>query len=72
MTPFQQDLFFLVVTALPMLWVLRRMGLPLWWAGLFLISLVLPFLGHMLLACVLALKSWPKLPMPEKPKRRSA
>jgi hypothetical protein len=71
MTPLQQDLFFVIITLLPMLWVLRRMGLSLLWAGLLLLSLLLPFMGHMVLACVLALKSWPKLPMPEKPKRRT-
>jgi len=70
--PWVYDLFFSVITLWPMLIILRRMGLPPYWAGLNLFSLLLPFLGQLLFIGFVCLRPWPKLPMPKKPQGRRA
>jgi len=70
--PWVYDLFFCFITLWPTIVILRRMGLPVWWAALSLASLVLPFLGQMLLLGLLAVRPWPKLPMPKRKQGRAA
>jgi predicted PurR-regulated permease PerM len=61
-SPFMHDVIFLLLTFWPALKILGRLGLPRTYAALLLLSLLLPLLGHMLLALVLAVRPWPHFP----------
>lgn len=71
-TPLAKDLLFCLLTLWPAVVILRRLGLPVVYAGLVFGSALLPYLGHALFAVVVAGKAWPKLPTPPVPKRRTA
>ena len=69
-SPFMSDVLFLVLTFWPALRVLERLGLPRLYAALLPLSLLLPLLGHMLLALLLAVRPWPNFPpLPNPPAR---
>lgn len=64
------DIIFVVLTFWPCVVLLRRLGLKVQLAGLLVLSLLLPLLGHMLLAVCIAIKPWPNFPpLPKRVKR---
>lgn len=69
-SPFMSDVVFLLLTFWPALRVLKRLGLPRLYAALLPLSLLLPLLGHMLLALLLAVRPWPNFPPLPKPPAR--
>lgn len=69
-SPFMSDVLFLLLTFWPALRVLERLGLPRLYAVLLPLSLLLPLLGHMLLALLLAVRHWPNFPPLPKPPAR--
>lgn len=62
LSPFMRDAVFLAVTFWPVLLILQRLGLPRLWAALLLLSLVLPLLGHFVVALLMATRPWPNFP----------
>lgn len=69
-SPFMSDLLFLLLTFWPCLKVVRRLGLSARYCAVLPLSLLLPALGHVILAVLLAIKPWPAFPAsPVKPKR---
>lgn len=70
MAPDQLDLLALALSVWPAVVILRRLGLPVKWAALLALSLVLPLLGHMALALFIACRRWPNFPAMARPARR--
>lgn len=58
------------MTFWPSVIILRRLGLKPSMSGLLLLSLIIPLLGHMLLAVYAAMARWPNFPALPKPAPR--
>ncbi len=70
MKNFWFDLLFVVLTLWPCVVLLRRLGLKVHMVAVLLFSLVIPLLGHMLLAVYMATQPWPHFPALPKPQPR--
>lgn len=70
LSPAQLDLLMIALTLWPAVVVLRRLGLKAYMAVLLAFSLVIPLLGHMLLALYVATARWPNFPALPKPAPR--
>ncbi len=70
MKNFWFDLLFVALTLWPCVVLLRRLGLKVAMVGVLLFSLVIPLLGHMLLAVYMATQRWPNFPALPKPQPR--
>ena len=69
--PLFRDSLIVLLTLWPAVRILRRLGLNPFAAFLLLLSVIIPLLGHALLALCVVSSKWPALPpLPEKPKRR--
>ena len=68
--PQVRDLLIVLLTAYPIWRILGRLGLPRWPVVLSLLSVVIPLLGHMLVALYVVSRPWPKVPLPPKPAKR--
>lgn len=62
LSPFMHDVLFVGATFWPVLLILQRLGLPRLWGALLLLDLVLPLLGHFILAVLVAIRPWPNFP----------
>lgn len=70
MSPDLGNLLMVLLTLPAAVVILRRLGLAPAYAALLLLSLVIPLLGHMLLALYVACSRWPSLPAAAKPPAR--
>jgi len=68
--PELRDALVVLVTLYPVVRILRRLGLNPAMAALLLFSLLIPLLGHFLVALYAVSRKWPALPVPPAPKRR--
>jgi len=66
MHPFWLDLLYTALTVWPCVVLLRRLGLKAHMAGVLVLSLIIPLLGHMLLALYIATQRWPHYPAAPK------
>lgn len=66
------DLLVVLLTLYPLMRILRRLGLKSAFAFLALLSIIVPLLGHLLVAVYAVSQRWPTLPPLPKRVRRTA